>query len=355
MAGTRNIFEDVSDAQAQERKAPVGGMIDKGGAGGARRGIRLWLVVLFALVAVMIVVGGLFTTGENLATNLLPPMSEADWASAFAPHEPSGMDLAAFKQAYWLEWGHRSLGLVTGLVWLAGFLGFWAAGNIPTGWMRRLLVIGVLLGAQGGVGWWMGASVSLLALHLGLAFVVSGLIAWAAMQLSHSEAALMQARRLRERRLFGLATGLMLIAFLQVLLSALVMRIDPGHLFTDWPWMGGQFFPPDAFLIEPVWRNFLENPGLVQFMHRMAGYLLALVGLAAVIRSRQAAATSTRSAFALAGLVLLAQVALGIATVLQAAPLRMAIAHQAGALLLWVLILHARFRAGYPEQQKIRG
>ncbi len=85
------------------------------------------------------------------------------------------------------------------------------------------------------------------------------------------------------------------------------------------------------------------------------GYLLVLVGLAAVIRSRQAAATSTRRAFALAGIVLLAQVALGIATVLQAAPLHMTIAHQGGALLLWVLILHARFRAGYPEQQKIRG
>jgi len=62
-----------------------------------------------------------------------------------------------------------------------------------------------------------------------------------------------------------------------------------------------------------------------------------------------------RQAFLLVGVVIFAQMLLGIVTVLQAAPLHTAITHQIGALLSWVLILNARFRAGYPPQQSVRG
>ena len=52
---TRNIFEDVADVQKQV--ASPGG-IDRGGQG-ARGPIRIWLGVIFALVGIMIIVGGL--------------------------------------------------------------------------------------------------------------------------------------------------------------------------------------------------------------------------------------------------------------------------------------------------------
>ncbi|MCB1349519.1 MAG: COX15/CtaA family protein, partial [Maritimibacter sp.] len=242
---------------------------------------------------------------------------------------------------------------------------FLAAKKIPTGWMGRLLTIGVLIGVQGAVGWWMvhsglqGEMTDVasyrLATHLGLAFVILALIAWAAMQLSRREADLMQARRLREPALWGMATGLLHLAFLQILLGALVAGIDAGRGFTDWPLMAGQVFPPDAFYIEPVWRNFFENPGLVQFVHRIVGYLLALFAIGAMIRGRRAAAQATRTAFLLAGAMVLIQMVLGIVTVLNGAFLHVAITHQLGAIFAWLLILNARFHAGYPQPQSIRG
>jgi heme A synthase len=74
-------------------------------------------------------------------------------------------------------------------------------------------------------------------------------------------------------------------AFLQILLGALVAGIDAGSAFPTWPLMNGQFFPADAFYVPdgnggtlPVWHAFFENPGLVQFMHRMSGYLLFVFG-----------------------------------------------------------------------------
>jgi cytochrome c oxidase assembly protein subunit 15 len=381
MAQPRSIFEEVGDEAPEARKAVQTGMIDRGGSGGARRVIRAWLMVLFALVVVMIAVGGLTRltdaglsiTEWDLVMGSLPPLNQADWAAAFAKYQETpefrlvnaSMTLQEFKGIYWWEWGHRFLGRIVGLVWIAGFLGFWAARKIPTGWMQRLLTIGVLIGVQGAVGWWMVSSGLTgemtdvasyrLATHLGLAFVILGLIAWAVLLLGETEARLMQARRLREKKLFGMATGLMHLAFLQILLGALVAGIDAGRSYTDWPLMAGQFFPPQAFDIAPLWRNFFESPGLVQFIHRIVGYLLVIYAGVVFWRSRAAGAASTRMAFTLTAGMVLVQMVLGITTVMNGAFLHIAITHQLGAVLTWALILRARFHAGYPQAQSVRG
>lgn len=381
MAGARSIFEEVDGDAGAARKAMATGMIDKGGSGGARRGLRLWLIVLGVLVVAMIVIGGLTRltdsglsiTEWDLVMGTLPPMGPADWDAAFAKYQETpefrlvnaNMTLEEFKVIFWWEWGHRFLGRITGLVWIGGFLGFLAAKKIPTGWTPRLLTIGVLIGVQGAVGWWMvhsglqGEMTDVasyrLALHLGLAFVILGLIAWAVMLLGRREADLIQARRLRDGPLWGMGTGLLHFTFLQILLGALVAGIDAGRGFNDWPLMAGQVFPPDAFDITPVWRNFFENGGLVQFIHRVAGYLLALFAIGAMIRGRKAAAPATRTAFLLAGAMVLIQMVLGIVTVLNGAFLHVAITHQLGAVFAWLLILNARFHAGYPQPQSLRG
>lgn len=380
MSQNRSIFQEV-DHDAAARTPRETGMIEAGSRGGARRFVRGWLIALFALITVMVVIGGLTRltdsglsiTEWNLVGGSLPPMNEADWTAEFDKYRDSpqyrnmnaGMDLASFKQIYWWEWGHRQLGRFIGLVWIAGFLGLLATRRIPKGWTGRLVGIGALIGVQGAVGWWMvhsglqGEMTSVasyrLATHLGLAFAILGLILWYILLLGRTEAQNIQARRLRERSLFGMGTGLMHLAFLQILLGALVAGIDAGRNFVDWPYMAGQFFPPDAFSITPVWRNFFENPGTVQFMHRIAGYLLFLFAIGVFIRGRRAAAPSTRLAFTLAAAMIVVQMLIGIWTVLNAAPLHIAITHQAGAILTWALIINARFRAGYPAATSIRG
>ncbi|WP_298499674.1 heme A synthase [uncultured Maritimibacter sp.] len=380
MSQNRSIFQEV-DHDAAARTPRETGMIEAGSRGGARRFVRGWLIALFALITVMVVIGGLTRltdsglsiTEWNLVGGSLPPLNEADWTAEFEKYRESpqyrnmnaGMDLASFKQIYWWEWGHRQLGRFIGLVWIVGFLGLLATRRIPKGWTGRLVGIGALIGVQGAVGWWMvhsglqGEMTSVasyrLATHLGLAFAILGLILWYILLLGRTESQNIQARRLRERSLFGMGTGLMHLAFLQILLGALVAGIDAGRNFVDWPWMAGQFFPPDAFSITPVWRNFFENPGTVQFMHRIAGYLLFLFAIGVFFRGRRAAAPSTRLAFTLAAGMIVVQMLIGIWTVLNAAPLHIAITHQAGAILTWALIINARFRAGYPAATSVRG
>ena len=385
MATKRSIFEEVG-AEQKAVVAPVGGGIDARPKG-ARRGIRLWLVVLFLLVATMIAVGGLTRlTDSGLSITewkpimgALPPLDEATWASEFAKYQAipeyqlqnKGMTLEGFKAIYWWEWGHRQLGRLIGLVWFVGFVGFALARAIPPGWAGRLVIPGVLGGLQGAVGWWMvssGLSGTMLdvasyrlALHLGLAFVILGVLAWYVFLLGRSEAELMTARRGREAKLFGLSTGLMHFAFLQVLLGALVAGIDAGRAFPTWPLMNGQFFPADAFYVPdgnggslPVWHAFFENPGLVQFIHRMSGYLLFAFGVVVWLRGRKSSYQATQRAFHAVMAMLVAQMVLGIVTALTAAHVHVAITHQIGAVILWVLILRARHLSQYPVAGSIR-
>lgn len=385
MAGKRSIFEEVG-AGTTAPAAPVGGGIDARPKG-ARRGIRLWLVALFLLVATMIAVGGLTRlTDSGLSitewrpvTGALPPLSAAEWDAEFEKYraipeyqlQNKGMSLDEFKVIYWWEWGHRQLGRAIGLVWAVGFLGFAVARQIPPGWTGRLLLLGALGGAQGAIGWWMVSSglsgerldvaSYRLATHLGLAFVILGFLGWYVFLLGRSEAELMTARRGREAKLFGLSTGLMHFAFLQIVLGALVAGIDAGRAFPTWPDMNGQFFPADAFYVPdgqggslPVWHAFFENPGLVQFIHRMSGYLLFAFGVVVWLRGRKSSYQATQAAFHQVMAMLVVQMVLGIATVLTVAHVHVAITHQIGAVILWVLILRARHLSQYPIAGSIR-
>jgi heme a synthase len=385
MAGKRSIFEEVG-AEQKAALAPASGGIDARPKG-ARRGIQLWLVALFLLVVVTIMVGGLTRltdsglsiTEWNLFTGVVPPLSAEVWAAEFAKYQAipefqlqnSAMTLEEFKVIYWWEWGHRMLGRVMGVVWAAGFLWFFLRKAIPAGWTGRLLLLGALGGTQATIGWWMVSSGLLgtrvdvvswkLATHLGLAFVILGVLAWFVLLLGRSEAELMTARRGREAKLCSVSTGLMHFAFLQVLLGALVAGIDAGRGFPTWPLMNGQFFPADAFYVPdgnggslPVWHAFFENPGLVQFIHRMSGYLLFAFGVVVWLRGRKSSYQATRGAFHAVMAMLVAQMVLGIVTALTAAHVHVAITHQIGAVILWVLILRARHLSQYPIAGSIR-
>lgn len=377
----RNIFEDVSDVQ--KPIAAPGGIDAKGH--GARGAIRVWLMMLFALVVVMITVGGLTRlTDSGLSitewapvSGSVPPMSAAAWEAEFEAYKQipeyieqnAGMSMAEFKVIYYWEWGHRQLGRVIGLVWALGFFWFLLRRQIPVGWTGRLLLLGGLGGLQGAIGWWMVSSglrdgmldvaSYRLATHLGLAFVILGFIAWYVFLLSRREADLMQARRNGERSLITLGSVLVGFAFVQILLGALVAGIDAGRDFPNWPLMttgtGASFFPPDPFLIEPLWRNFFEDAGLVQFIHRMSAYGLFALAVFVWLRARKSANGHTRFGFNVVIAVMTVQMIIGIVTVLYSAPANIAIIHQFVAVVLWVFILRARYLSRYPIPQTIRG
>ena len=368
----RSIFEDVGGAKTSATAAvPVRGRE-------ARGAIALWLLGLALLTAVMVLIGGLTRlTDSGLSITVwdpvmgaLPPLSGADWQAAFEAYkgtteyqeQNAWMTLADFKPIFWWEWGHRFLGRLIGAVWLVGFLAFLLTKRIPAGWTGRLVLPGVLGGLQGAVGWWMVASglsgrldvaSYRLALHLGLAFVIFMVLIWLALRIRLDDVTLLKARRRRLPALMGVAGALTALVFVQILVGALVAGIDAGRGYVDWPLMQGQFLPDESFDLSPLWVNFFENPALVQFVHRMLGYLVLAFGIVFVLRCGRSGHGTTRNLGRWAGVAILAQMLVGIATVMHGSPLSIAIFHQAGALVVIAVLIRTKFEIAYPGEQRI--
>jgi heme a synthase len=365
----RSVFEEVGE----KRAAPVRAAAREP----ARRAIAIWLWLLAALVAAMVLVGGatrLTDSGLSITEwapviGVLPPLSDADWERAFASYQATTefqqqnawMTLGDFKPIYWWEWAHRQLGRLIGLVWVAGLGWFIATRAVPRDWMGRLLLPGALGAVQAGVGWWMVASGLTgrldvapyrLMLHLGLAFAIFALLVWLALRVRLDEVATLAARRRRVGRAMAWTGWLGALVFVQILSGALVAGLDAGRGYVDWPLMEGSFLPPEAFDLAPAWQNVFENPALAQFDHRMLAYLLVVVTGLFLWRARTGH-RGVRRWVLLTGAAVLVQAGIGIVTVLNAAPLGLALLHQAGALLVAFVLLRARFAAAYPAEQRI--
>lgn len=341
--------------------------------------IAYWIAACCLCVFAMVAVGGLTRLTESglsivewkPVTGVLPPFGEAAWSAEFEKYRQfpeyqqknAGMSLEEFKGIFWLEYWHRVLGRVTGLIVLVPLIAISARRLLPGREVLHLWGIAALIGLQGLVGWVMVKSGLIdrpavshlkLTLHLGMAFAIFTLLF---VKLHHM---LIRAGIWPEpvpvtepvktmTLLFATAV------FLQVLLGGLVAGLDAGRIYNTFPLMEGSWMPAEAMQYEPVWRNFLENHAMVQFQHRMGAYGLVTLfaGLAWTIWRSGAPFYVRRLIFVMAG-VLALQICLGIFTVLYEVPVGVASKHQMVALILYsfALQLNLSCRADRLKQEK---
>ncbi|HVZ54539.1 MAG TPA: COX15/CtaA family protein [Pseudolabrys sp.] len=327
------------------------------------RAVRLWLLAAAAMIFLTLVVGGatrltesgLSITEWKPVTGVLPPLSDSQWQVEFTKYQAipqyrelnRGMSLAEFKVIFWWEWTHRLLARSTGAVFLLPFLFFLWRGWIPPRLKTRLWTIFFAGAALGAVGWWMVSSglagsnrVSVsqyrLAFHLTLATAIYAAILWTAQQLASQRPSEAPARL----RIVALALPVLLV--IQIYLGALVAGLNAGLAYNTWPLIDGSFVPEAARLwfVAPAWRNLFENVLTVQFDHRMTAYAIWLLAMFH-LNDAWRAGREVRGALIVAGAVTL-QATLGIITLLNLAPLPLALAHQVLAILtLTVAIMHA--------------
>ncbi len=321
--------------------------------------IARWLYMVAALIVAMVVVGGITRLTESglsitqwkPISGIVPPLTQAQWMAEFAHYQRipeyqqlnRGMTLDGFKAIFFWEYLHRLLGRVIGLAFALPLLWFAVRRQIPRGYGWRLSALLALGGLQGAIGWWMvasGLSVRTdvshlrLATHLGTALFILGGIVWTARDLDLLAANPM-ARATALRFAPALAIGALAV---QILLGALTAGLDAGYAFSSWPLMGDAVFPADVPMVAPAWRNAIDNPIVVQFLHRWIAFAAAgaLLWLAYRARMRNA----PRTALAVAALVV-AQILLGIATLLSGVQIVVAVAHQANAALLLIATVAA--------------
>lgn len=320
------------------------------------RAVGIWLFCIAALIALMVVVGGLTRlTGSGLsitewqpATGVIPPLNQADWQAEFAKYQGTpqyellnrGMGLAAFKAIYLWEWTHRLLGRILGAAFLLPFLAFLWQRRIDGRIASRLGMIFLLGAAQGLLGWWMVQSgltdgrvvVSQyrLAAHLGLATILFGYVFWTALEIVG--AARTGAPVPVGAKIAGF--GFALLVFVQMLLGAFMAGLDAGRAFNTWPSYAGRWLPAGLFDLSPWWRNYFENHAMVHFQHRTVGYFVAIVAILMLWRLKNAGRPARVASIHVAALIAV-QVTLGVVTVLTSVALPVAALHQICALALF--------------------
>ena len=130
------------------------------------------------------------------------------------------------------------------------------------------------------------------------------------------------------------------LVFLQIVAGAFVAGLKAGAGYNTWPLMDGRLIPQGLGAMSPWWANLFENATTVQFNHRMLAYVLTAVAIWHVwsVLARTSDRQVRMSGLALGGAVL-AQVALGIWTLLAQVPLSLGLAHQAGAVAVFGIAL----------------
>jgi cytochrome c oxidase assembly protein subunit 15 len=325
------------------------------------RAIQIWLWIVAALIFCMVIVGGatrltesgLSITEWHPISGVIPPLSYASWVREFDEFKQipqykalySNLDLSGFKFIFFWEWSHRLLGRVIGLVVALPLAFFWWRGALTRDLKFKLLGLLALGGFQGLVGWWMVKSGLVnrievtqerLAIHLLLASITFAATVWLASSLAQGG----PPRSERWQRVFA---GTIVIAiFIQIFLGALVAGLRAGRAYNTWPLMDGHFVPKVLMLLEPWWRNFVDNVATVQFQHRMMAYTILALAIAQAVATWRATPQSraARRTLHFAGLVTL-QAVLGIVTLLLAVPLWAGLVHQAFAMI--VLLAGVRY------------
>ncbi|SIT14702.1 COX15/CtaA family protein [Insolitispirillum peregrinum] len=325
--------------------------------------IHRWLWLLCAMVLVMVLLGGATRlTGSGLSMvewqplHVLPPFSAADWQALFERYQQTpqfrlrnaDMSVTGFEGIFWLEYIHRLWGRAMALVLAVPLALFWWRRMIPAWLVKRLLLVLLLGGLQGLVGWLMVASglrdqpeVSAyrLALHLGLALTLYGLLLWTSLTCQRGHSAPPPSRSLP---LWVLLCTLAMVV-LTMLAGAFVAGLDAGLVYNTFPLMGEAILPVDWYSVQPWWRNLFENASAVQFNHRLLAISTVLLCLGLWLYARLTGRYRSYG-MSLSVLAVFAggQAGLGIATLLLVVPVPLAVAHQAGAFLVfsavvWVL------------------
>lgn len=326
--------------------------------------IARWLWTIAALVFLIVVVGGITRITESglsitewkPVSGAIPPLNEAAWLHQFDLYKQTTqyqtvnqhMTLSDFKFIFFWEWVHRLIGRVIGVAFALPLAWFAWKRMIPAGYGPRLIALFLLGGLQGAIGWWMVTSGLVgrtevshyrLAIHLMNAFLILAVTVWTALDMH-------RLARGEVGKVLPTRFGWIALAMLTVQLTwgAFVAGLRAGHVSADWPKMNAaEWYPSGVQYIEPMWRNFIDNPIVTHFFHRWWAWAVAIVLVMLALKAMRSGHRGVAIGLKIA---LVAQIALGIFTVLSGVELWIAVTHQAVAAILLIFAVGAAHAVG---------
>ncbi len=338
----------------------------------------LWLLSLTIAISAIILIGGytrISDSGLSITewlpiTGVLYPLSEAQWKIEFTKYQAidefilvnSAMTLNEFKVIYFWEWFHRFFARFIGLLYLVPLIYFLINNQIIRKYFFRIFLIGILLGIQAFIGWYMvksglvgrvDVSQYRLAMHLTMAFIILGITFQTLLDASFEYTSNKKLPfKTKGEYLFLL---LLFFIFIQIAYGAFVSGTHSGLSFNTWPMYNGYIFP----LIENNNLrgiiNFFETREYIIFIHRtFAILILLLVIYINYICFKKENMNKIGYLLLIFNVSFFTQIALGVLMTFQNIPWHLALAHQGNSIILFLVsILMWMLNKKSPQINKI--
>ncbi|MBM3328881.1 MAG: hypothetical protein FJY67_05330 [Calditrichaeota bacterium] len=332
----------------------------------ATLGVKVWLWLLILLTVGVVVWGAVVRiTGSGLsipdwptiAGSLTPPKSDYGWSQLQEtyraeaerlgkPGFPPDITPEAFRRMFWIEYYHRALAALVGLALVIATV---TALRNRTLWHRtggRFITLFALLIAQAGLGGVVvkgGLQPLMIAAHLITAYIFFGLAINALQAVGLAGKVVPGESKSAGRKPLITVWLLMLITLLQVFTGGLTAGLGGALVANTWPFMFNFLLPPGELILDAkfggIGANLLHNAVFAQFVHRWLAFLPLVLYVALRLTCSFLPLTKpTRWWMRLTGLLLVAQIVVGILNLLKAAPPNLTALHSTLGLLIFGFI-----------------
>ncbi len=323
--------------------------------------VIIWLITGCLLIFLMVIVGGitrltnsgLSMVNWNPIMGVVPPIGQQQWQDTFQKYQQFpeyqkinfNFTLNDFKAIFFWEYLHRLIARIIGMVFLIPFLYFLFKKKLSKTLIKQCLIIFALGAFQGLVGWWMvysglqknpDVSHFRLATHLVVAFLTFAYIFYVSLSLIYPK------KGANFKPIRKLLYGLFVVVVLQIIYGAFVAGLNAGFVMNTWPKMGNVWINGSVTALNPLWKNFVEGIGGVQFVHRYLAIIVVVFITFIYFKAVQLKLNALQlKSVKILILIVLIQFFLGVFTLLYAVPIWLGVTHQIGAFLLLGSVIYS--------------
>lgn len=331
--------------------------------------ITRWLMSVCIMIMAIVVFGGfvrltrsgLSIVEWNPISGVVPPIGETAWQQEFAKYQQTpefqkvnnDMDLAGYKKIFYVEYIHRLVARIIGLIVVIPIFYYLFKGVIPWKKSAVYLWIGLLFGFQGFMGWYMVSSglkdvpaVShfRLTIHLFMALFLLGLTFWT--MLNHYYKFPKLFRSAYKSTSFRISLFVLFVLVFQIGYGGLVAGLKAGHASNTFPLMFGYWIPPGLLSqVEPWWQNLIAVASTVHFVHRWFAFVVLGASIYQyVVAKRQNSESSVAKGYLWLLWLVGLQITLGATVVWFNVNIVLALVHQATAMLLFLVSIYISYQ-----------
>jgi cytochrome c oxidase assembly protein subunit 15 len=302
------------------------------------KAVGTWLSIGVVMLMVQILLGGITRlTGSGLSITewnplmgALPPLNHHAWQQSFDKYQQiaqfkkinSSFTLADYKTIFFWEWLHREWARLMGLVFIIPFLVFLVQKKIDRKMVKPLIILFILGGLQGAIGWIMvqsglndtatAVNPVKLAIHFMSALILMAYLLWFTLKVRVPAAEILYLPKLKTLNIILLA-----LLFFQLIYGAFMAGTHAALSAPTWPDINGAYVPAGMLPDGKTWHDMYTNPVTIQFIHRSLAYLIVLTTMIWFFIAGKTPTGSWFNTFSRVPLLLVfAQITLGILAIL---------------------------------------